>query len=545
MIARSSFMPVIRIGVCTLDTSDGTLASASGDTHLEPKIQAVLLMLVQNHGVVVSQQELLREVWRDTHVAPGALARVISLLRQALGDDVRHPRYIETVPKRGYRLIAPVEQFDDSAVRAETPQLEPPTITESSIAAARETARSSWTYVALIGATITLLLSVAPQPRDRLTRRAMATGEFKYPHETRLGNESAFEHYTRAVARNPASADAYAGLATTYVFRANYLSDRAHWASAAIETARRAAAIDPDNLGATRALGMAHAQAGRLRDAVVYYQRVIDRSPNDYVTRTNLGRILMASGRVAEALPLFAQHIASKPTSPAGYAHLAGGLVVAGYLPEAADAARAALAIEPYELNAQMVLVKVDLLTEHFDDAETRLARLLEVHTDCVQCVVQLGLVDQVRGHSAQAAARYREARAMARQFASASLRLAHLLTLEGNHADAKPLLMEIETTLRAAIEGGDEMPMVRWHLAAAAAIRGDRALAIERYQQAVTAGRRDALWDRWDPMLSAIQSAPTFIALQSSFMNEHRAAAPLAERVRPMLAEIGHRLTQ
>src|SRR5262245_40348789 len=109
-------MSRLRIGDWTLDTSDGTLTSASAHKHLEPKVQAVLLLLIDRQGTVVSQDEIFATVWRDTYVAGSALPRTISVLRQALEDDVRQPRYIETVPKRGYRLIAAVtrEPFADS-----------------------------------------------------------------------------------------------------------------------------------------------------------------------------------------------------------------------------------------------------------------------------------------------------------------------------------------------------------------------------------------------------------------------------------------------
>ena len=68
----------------------------------------VLVRLAQQPGQVVSREHLLAAVWADTFVTDDVLKRSISELRRALGDDARQPVYIETIPKGGYRLIAPV-----------------------------------------------------------------------------------------------------------------------------------------------------------------------------------------------------------------------------------------------------------------------------------------------------------------------------------------------------------------------------------------------------------------------------------------------------
>src|SRR5215204_4647288 len=80
---------------------------------LEPKAFEVLLFLIHHRGRVVQKRELLDAVWRDTFVGENALTREIAQLRKALGEDARRARYIETVPTRGYRFIAEVE--DDPA----------------------------------------------------------------------------------------------------------------------------------------------------------------------------------------------------------------------------------------------------------------------------------------------------------------------------------------------------------------------------------------------------------------------------------------------
>jgi protein kinase/serine/threonine-protein kinase len=78
---------------------------------------ATLLFLVRNCGRVVSKDEILSAVWPDTFVSEVALARNIHQLRQALEDEIESPRYIETVHKKGYRLIAAVVWDEGGSAR--------------------------------------------------------------------------------------------------------------------------------------------------------------------------------------------------------------------------------------------------------------------------------------------------------------------------------------------------------------------------------------------------------------------------------------------
>jgi TolB-like protein len=73
---------------------------------ITPRAFEVLLFLVENGGRVVGKQELFDEVWKESFVIDNALTRMIKEIRHVIGDDADAPRYIETVPKRGYRFIA-------------------------------------------------------------------------------------------------------------------------------------------------------------------------------------------------------------------------------------------------------------------------------------------------------------------------------------------------------------------------------------------------------------------------------------------------------
>jgi DNA-binding winged helix-turn-helix (wHTH) protein len=98
-----------RIGDHAVEPARGRIVSPAGETHVEPRAMDVLVALARKAGDTVGRDELIESVWKHPYVSDEALSRCISLLRHALGDDRSQPRYLETIPKRGYRLMAPVE----------------------------------------------------------------------------------------------------------------------------------------------------------------------------------------------------------------------------------------------------------------------------------------------------------------------------------------------------------------------------------------------------------------------------------------------------
>jgi TolB-like protein len=78
--------------------------------HLEPKVMDVLNYFALHQGELVTREALERDVWRGALVGYDSVTSAVIKLRRALGDDARNPKYIATVPKRGYRLIVPVVQ---------------------------------------------------------------------------------------------------------------------------------------------------------------------------------------------------------------------------------------------------------------------------------------------------------------------------------------------------------------------------------------------------------------------------------------------------
>jgi TolB-like protein/DNA-binding winged helix-turn-helix (wHTH) protein len=106
----ASSSSLVLFGDCQLDLHTGELCRNGIPLRLQPQPAKVLTMLVSHAGEVVTRQELAQEVWgSDTFVDfEQGLNFAIRRIRSVLGDDAEHPRFLETLPKRGYRFIAPV-----------------------------------------------------------------------------------------------------------------------------------------------------------------------------------------------------------------------------------------------------------------------------------------------------------------------------------------------------------------------------------------------------------------------------------------------------
>ena len=104
---------VYEFGDFRLDTRERAIESAGRPLSIAPKALDLLIVLVENCGRIVDKQELMTKVWPDTFVEDNNLAFNISVLRKLFGESGASPRFIETIPKRGYRFIADVVRVPD------------------------------------------------------------------------------------------------------------------------------------------------------------------------------------------------------------------------------------------------------------------------------------------------------------------------------------------------------------------------------------------------------------------------------------------------
>jgi len=103
----------LRIGDWFVNPLSGEIARGEERVRLEARTMRLLLRLAATPGEVVSIDALLDQVWSGVVVTPDSVYQAVAALRRLLGDDARQPAYIVTVPRLGYRLVAPVESLAD------------------------------------------------------------------------------------------------------------------------------------------------------------------------------------------------------------------------------------------------------------------------------------------------------------------------------------------------------------------------------------------------------------------------------------------------
>ena len=149
-------MEQFQVGEWTAQPTLNRLTRAGQEVRVEPKVMQVLETLAETPGDVVTRETLVARVWPGVFVSDDVLHRAIRELRRIFGDDSTNPTYIETIRKRGYRLIAPVQRTPAHAAPAinpTTPSNRPPVLM----------AAASIAFAAVLGAVV---YALASRPAD-------------------------------------------------------------------------------------------------------------------------------------------------------------------------------------------------------------------------------------------------------------------------------------------------------------------------------------------------------------------------------------------
>ena len=97
-----------RIGEWLVQPLRDVIESAEKSIALEPKAMDLLVYLAEHQGEVLTKERLIQAIWTDAFVTDEVLTNTIWKLRQAFGDEPKNPKIIQTIPRRGYQLIAEV-----------------------------------------------------------------------------------------------------------------------------------------------------------------------------------------------------------------------------------------------------------------------------------------------------------------------------------------------------------------------------------------------------------------------------------------------------
>lgn len=277
------------------------LEGPAGTRDLEPKVMDLLVLLAGQPGDVVSREDLRTALWRDVVVGEDTIARCVFKLRRALGDDSAAPRFVETVAKRGYRLIAPV-----TTEPSKKPPPSLPTFMRRGVGA--------------LAASVALLVISAPAAplRDGIGDEVtIERARDYYARYTKADNDAAGALYARVLRDHPRQAEALAGLAMVQVQSAVRWSGdrRPAQLGAALKDGRldrpdarkaldradrlvgQALAADRSSIAAWQALGLVRSAQGDLKGAEHAYDEVLRRQPRAWGAMINLADVLSLDNR--------------------------------------------------------------------------------------------------------------------------------------------------------------------------------------------------------------------------------------------------------
>ena len=214
-------MRPVTFGPYRLDLDTGELFRSDVQVKVQPQPSKLLVMLVERAGELVTRDEIRRTVWgADTFVDfDQSVNFCIRQIRAALHDNADAPCYVETLPRRGYRFIAPVQGLRERPAAA--PPIEVPPVP---VAATGRRSRATVGYAAvlLIVATVALGIGAFKQSRAGTTRatckanQQVELGRFFLDKRRKAETIKAIEHFEAALEEDPDCGSAYAGIADAY-----------------------------------------------------------------------------------------------------------------------------------------------------------------------------------------------------------------------------------------------------------------------------------------------------------------------------------------
>lgn len=221
-------MKTAKIGNAQVDFDALTIESFKGRISVEPKVMKLLAVLAAQPQTVFSREELITAVWGVDFGGDERLSRAISLLRKALGEKKGQRRYIETISRKGYRLVASVEDWapssdapqvsservDDAVVRS------PSTTIKSIKAFPKKQKRLGWIGAGAAAATAVFMVMgiQASKPQNLPVNESMRQGLHGIHYFSHAGAiDDAQEAFSNILAKNEEHAGASAGLALSLI----------------------------------------------------------------------------------------------------------------------------------------------------------------------------------------------------------------------------------------------------------------------------------------------------------------------------------------
>ena len=345
--------PVFVTGVWTVEPSRNLLLRGEEKTRVEPRVMDALVYLSERPGRVVSKDELVRFVWQGRSVTDDVLTVTICALRKALGDDARQPEYVETVPRRGYRWIAPVSRLEPQGYCGPTTvpgEMSQPA-TPSRAWPVSRIAALGVVLGALVSAAVWVVVGATNHRHVPLleAHEAYVKGRFFLDQRSINGWRQALEQFERASVLDPLDPSAQAGLADTYSAMSDFgVASPAEMRPRAFQSAQRAIELDRSSAEGYEALG----RAQFLFDwdfpaAEQSLKRALTLNPDYMPTYQAMAWLESAQGKHAAATTSARSALQLDPVNTARYTELAWVLALAGSYDEALEQIDRALTLNP------------------------------------------------------------------------------------------------------------------------------------------------------------------------------------------------------
>lgn len=341
-------------GGWTVEPSRNLLCRGEEKTRVEPRVMDALVYLAERPGQVVSKDDLIDFVWQGRSVTDDVLTVTICALRKALGDDARQPEYVETVPRRGYRWIAPVSRIGTVSEMPSAPLVQgqqPQRATAFREHSVSRFAALGIAVGALVSAAVWAVVGLTNHPHvpPLEAREAYVKGRFFLDQRSINGWRQALEQFERAAALDPLDPSAQAGLADTYSAMSDFgVATPAEMRPRAFESAQRAIDLDRSSAEGYEALG----RAQFLFDwdfpaAERSLKRALTLNPDYMPAHQAMAWLESAQGKHAEAVASARRALQLDPVNTARYTELAWVLALAGSYDEALYQTDRALALNP------------------------------------------------------------------------------------------------------------------------------------------------------------------------------------------------------
>ncbi|HVI54068.1 MAG TPA: winged helix-turn-helix domain-containing protein [Luteibacter sp.] len=490
----------------------------------------LLVCLIERGDRVVGFDELMKAVWAPAVVNEETVTQRVRLLRQALGDDARQPRYIRTVRGRGYQLGAPPEPLAESTARRR---------------------HSVWPAVAAVGVLAAVALGagfLAHEQKPVLTaqQELLQRAHWYAAMGQRENNERALSLYDNALHEAPDDADALTGASRTRSARTCLYNTGADDARDAQRLADRAVALRPDLAAAWSALGYARDCLGDISAAIADYEHAVRLDPADDGSRSSAAYLYQEQGRLADALRANLDMHGDPARVRFRDVQIAREYELLGFDAAAEGRFRRVFALSPDNVFSNLAWPAFLFARGRFDETRTALAQARERDTPRAELAQLDGELALRRNDPAAAANAFAEAHAMRPES-----RLQTTLAAVYGPVPVTPawLAQRIAETRSSLVD--DPWPASRIELAVLLQAAGDRRGAIAALADAVDKGWRDAGYLRASPLFSSVAADPAFEAVLAAI--DRRVAAerervlaapwcPADLKTRQLLRESGQR---